>query len=348
MWPLVCHNLITHFDDVLPEAVQLRLHAEHKQQRLYSRTRSATLLDVLRRLQNEDIACMPLKGPVLAQQLYGNPGARGFGDIDVLVRPHDVPRARTILLAAGFERGYAPTLDDSCLELGIAPPFVKGRLTVELHPSLLAKVYAFPLDTDDQVFRRARTLSFDGTDVRVLSPEDLLIYLCAHGAKHAWPGLRLIGDIAALSAQLNAHDWQRAVALARETRCERLLWYGLSLSRNLLDGCVPDEIQARMVRDRTTNRMAARVQRTLLGGDATGSGLLHRVHSYAPIADFLAWFPLRDQRVERWTYALRMFARPTYNDRAAVKLPRRLSALHVVLRPLRVLVQVSRVAFARS
>ena len=46
---------------------------------------------------------LPLKGPLLAQMLYGSPGLRQSGDLDLLVRRKDFERAQVLLKDLGFQ-----------------------------------------------------------------------------------------------------------------------------------------------------------------------------------------------------------------------------------------------------
>src|ERR1700681_921232 len=60
------------------------------------------LLRLLELFQAAEIPVIPLKGPVLAQILYGDPVLREFEDLDLLVRKRDVLRALQLLNAHGY------------------------------------------------------------------------------------------------------------------------------------------------------------------------------------------------------------------------------------------------------
>jgi putative nucleotidyltransferase-like protein len=61
-----------------------------------------------------------------------------------------------------------------------------------------------------------------GQTVMTLSPEDLLVYLCAHGAKHVWEKLIWIVDVAGLINRHSDPDWRSVCDLAARHRCERV------------------------------------------------------------------------------------------------------------------------------
>src|SRR5689334_10941593 len=65
------------------------------------------LLEVQELLESHGVECVALKGPTLAASVYGSVALREFSDVDILVRPSDVARARSVLMSAGF----SPVLD---------------------------------------------------------------------------------------------------------------------------------------------------------------------------------------------------------------------------------------------
>lgn len=61
------------------------------------------LLRILDLFEREGIAAIPFKGPTLAVTAYDNLALRRFDDLDILVRPEDVWRARDVMLREGFQ-----------------------------------------------------------------------------------------------------------------------------------------------------------------------------------------------------------------------------------------------------
>ncbi len=76
---------------------------------------------------DNDVRAVPYKGPALALQLYGNVALRQFSDLDILVHPRDVLRARDLLLAEGYAQ---------------LPPLTDGQQAVLLAHSMQSAVYA--------------------------------------------------------------------------------------------------------------------------------------------------------------------------------------------------------------
>ena len=58
---------------------------------------------LLRALAEEGIRALALKGPFLGEAIYGDPGRRPAGDIDLLVAPAELPRAVALARRAGYD-----------------------------------------------------------------------------------------------------------------------------------------------------------------------------------------------------------------------------------------------------
>jgi hypothetical protein len=91
-------------------------------------------LRVIAMLADAGIRCAPLKGPLLGEAIYGDPGRRLSSDVDLLVSPKQLQAAVEVVRALGYE---APVdhVDDSGLPL-LHFVLVHGRgelPPVELH-----------------------------------------------------------------------------------------------------------------------------------------------------------------------------------------------------------------------
>lgn len=63
---------------------------------------TAVLHKIINSFDNDGIQCVPLKGPVVSEQLYGDINLRSFSDLDILV-PKDVAfKAFNVLISKGF------------------------------------------------------------------------------------------------------------------------------------------------------------------------------------------------------------------------------------------------------
>src|SRR5690606_18100028 len=87
-----------------------------------------------------------------------------------------------------------------------------------------------------------------GTAARLLSPEDNMIQVALHTAKHSYvraPGLRLHTDVDRL-ARLAAPDWDRVAAMVEALQTTTAVYLSLAMARALLGAPVPPAILDRL------------------------------------------------------------------------------------------------------
>ncbi len=253
----------------LPERAHRQLRGDLQENAARNLLLGQELLALLARFARAGIAALPFKGPTLTRSAYGNLALRPFGDLDVLVYPRDAPAARDLLLGHGYHPppGWTMRLEAFSLEtLGQLPLRRGDGLLVELHTALLPRSFSFALDLEE-LWPRRRTVDLLGTEVQALAAEDLLLLLCAHGAKHLWQRLMWVADVAELLKACPGLCWQEVHERARRLRAERMLLLGLGLARHLLGAPWPAAAGAGM--DPTVRRLAAQVERWLDGEGQT-------------------------------------------------------------------------------
>ncbi|MDE3224256.1 MAG: nucleotidyltransferase family protein [Nitrospirota bacterium] len=203
---------------------------------------------ILRRLHQRQIPCMPIRGPALAEQLYGDVTARAMGDLDLLVqreRLSDVAQTlaeldyREIDRRPGFARTYSYTLE-----------FVKtrhGSIYVEPHWTIAYPPFADLVDMDG-VWQRARPSKVVGVDTLALSRTDLLLHLCFHLIhKGEQAPLLWSYELDRLIRQdPDAIDWPHIVHTARQTGQGELLANILSEVHALFDSPIPGAVVAQL------------------------------------------------------------------------------------------------------
>ncbi|HEX9370065.1 MAG TPA: nucleotidyltransferase family protein, partial [Roseiflexaceae bacterium] len=218
------------------------------QRRLYATmVRNAILADdllrVLAAFRQAGVAAIPVKGIVLAETLYGGLALRSLGDLDVLVRPDDLPAARRSLAALGFAQAPEPGFENAHHPYH-DPPYYRsapgGDVCLELHWGLWATRF-FQLGTED-LWRRAVPARLHGADVTILSPEDTLLHLAIHRSRSALR-LRFVCDIAELLRRHSASiDWEYVLAQARAAGARTTLYYALALAQELASAPLPPTI----------------------------------------------------------------------------------------------------------
>lgn len=149
-------------------------------------------------LDSAGVRHLVFKGPALAVQTTGDLGARGFGDLDLLIDPGSVESVATLLLAHGY-RSEAPLpapgswawrrLVHASHEL----TFLGASTSVDLHWRLDPTFDALPAFAD--LFSRREVLDLGGTTTATLGRGDALAHACLNAAKDEWRWLRNLVDV---------------------------------------------------------------------------------------------------------------------------------------------------------
>src|SRR4051812_21942137 len=146
-----------------------------------------TTLSIATALDAAGVANAPLKGPLLARALHGDPGMRYSRDIDVLVGRGDFGRAVDALAPLGWRRAPAQASDPV---LHLALVHEAGLPDIELH----WRVHWYEGEFGARALARAQP---GPHGVRRLRPEDDLTALMLYQARDGFAGLRHPTDIAA-------------------------------------------------------------------------------------------------------------------------------------------------------
>jgi hypothetical protein len=218
--PLVCARLGSRQASLTP-AIADRVRQIERDTVLAGFYWSSELKGVLRAFGQREIRVVPLKGPFLAKRLYGSTALRVSRDLDLLVANADLARAEAVLTAIGFTPGDR---DD------YHRPWHRDTTTVELHHDV-ENPLAFDFGVE-RAWLRVRPSAFQGEDCWQLAPEDELLFLCLHAARHRYERLSLIVDLQLAFEKLttNAGGWQSRPEVVD---LNTLLALGLAMARRL-------------------------------------------------------------------------------------------------------------------
>ncbi len=292
-------------EDLVTPEIRRQLADRQRAQNFLTLRLTAELFRLLERFASARIAALVVKGPVLAVQAYGNPAMRSYGDLDLLVRQHDVRGATELMIAAG----YQAAVPLRAIDAGRIPGqylFCKpdSKLLVELHNDFTLRYFPRRLPIEEFFARQIR-VRLDAHEAPALSVEDELVLISIHGAKHFWERLIWIADVAALLSRQSSMDWDRAVESAKAVGAERMLHTGLRLAADLLHTPLPGKFSA------------------VVQADAAGAGLVERILRWLPAAGFAppglferAAFRLRMRGglISAPAYLLRLLLSPTEED----------------------------------
>jgi len=304
----------------------LRARFEIHQRRVLRFT--AELTHILRQFDEHAIPVLAHKGAALGQALYGDPAMRQFGDLDFLVRPDDVSRARSALQILGYgpRIRLSPRQEREYLCVGYEHVFGLNadRNLVEVQWQIVPRFYAINFDME-ALFARSAELDLAGMPLRTLCPEDQMLVLCVHAAKHEWAHLGMLRDIATLARQALDWDWIEAEAL--RLGIARILAVSLWLAGNFSPFHVsaPSALRTRIG---SVTEIAAAIQRDTVESTEGNTGSLRY---------FRAMMRLRERWQDRVRLAWRLAVTPSVGDWHAIRLPDSLFSLYRGVRLFRLL-----------
>jgi hypothetical protein len=287
---------------------------------------AAEMLRLSGRFRVEGMIAVPYKGPLLAAQAYGDFGLRQFVDLDFAIRQRDLPRATALLTAEGYKAVFgAITPEEGEHPTHSEYQFVRadGGFVVEMQTEVTLRYFPRKLDFDS-LEKRLTSISLAGGETLSFSPEDTLILLAVHGAKHFWERLLWIADISELSQAASGIRWTEAFSRAKEMGVSRPLKLALYLAHHMLEAPLPDDVCEKVLRDG--------VAKTL--GDGICERFSMRAQAELPVfSRFRFRVASRDSFLSGLRFAMRLATSPTEPDRADVPLPEGMSGVHRWLRP---------------
>jgi Uncharacterised nucleotidyltransferase len=170
----------------------------------------------------------------------------------------------------GYQLLYEKSLEDEVAFHALRQVYelvrLDGRVVVELHWAITSRTFPFALDPDS-LWVGTETASLEGTPARNLGPEDLLLVLSVHGAKHHWGKLMWICDIVeVVRSYADKLDWSRLMTRARSLGATRILSLALFLARDLLGAAVPEDVWRRVRAEPKVAWLAGEVKSGLFSG----------------------------------------------------------------------------------
>jgi hypothetical protein len=311
------HGVLPLFQVAQPGQLPAKFVSHAREQCAFSLSLSRELKGLLEQFRQHNVAVIPLKGPALAELLYGNVWARPSDDLDLLVRQEEFARAEALLIALGF----APSGEADEYHRG----FERDGILVELHFRIAApSALGFDLSG---AWARSQTMQFRGAPVCHFAPVDLLLYLSLHGLKHRFAKLIWVLDVVHALDALNDSERSSLIGQASTHRLKNLLLTSCDIAQRIFDielpAAVGDAIQTRPDLAAKADAMAKAVLATI--ADPTTS-----------VYDARYYLQLADDPGQRWRQRLRFFL-PTQQDHQWVARHHLHPKCAALLRPFRLL-----------
>jgi Uncharacterised nucleotidyltransferase len=262
-------------ESAVPREVRQKLRDWPRLYTLFTMNLTAEMFRLFDSFAAARVEALVIKGPVLSSRCYGDPGLRHYGDLDLIVRGADILHATELMI----DLGYEPRVPLTAIQAKKIPgEYVfrqsSTKLLVEFHTELTFRYHPRPLPVEN-LFRRQVRVNIDAHEIPALSPEDELILICIHGAKHFWEQLSYIADVAAFVSNQDL-DWARVRSFAEEVGGARMLKVGLRLAADVLGASLPENAAALVRSDQTTGLLVTQIRRWLPAAGSAPPGIFER------------------------------------------------------------------------
>ena len=228
---------------------------ELKRRAMVSQLRAERLIhmwqNVIAEVNRTGNQLLSFKGPALSLQLFDNPFAREYHDLDFFLVYSELGEVLSVFRSFGFTGfgnlgSVSDILPDQQLDCWknrnhLPMKHTNTGVLVELHFQASRSFSGlYPVPTTER-FQRAEALQY--RDLEFLSPnrEDHAVYLFTHGAMHAWACLRWIFDVA-IVLDRKGIDWDR---FRDDIECyglRRVCEFSIKLINSLLTVRLPEQL----------------------------------------------------------------------------------------------------------
>lgn len=319
------HEKLSSLNANVPSAILAPLRASYQTNVQRSLLLARELVRVLDCLNEQGIEAVPYKGLVLSESYYGDMAMRPSGDNDLFVRKCDALRAKSVLGALGYSlREPIPAAAElDYLSYGYECTFDSpaGKNLLELQWALEPRFYSVEYDMHG-LFARAVTATVAGREVKTPSPEDLVLVLSIHAAKHVWERLIWLCDIVRIIKRQNL-NWEWIREQARQLGVMRILHITLLLAKRLLGAKLPATLERELDADHAAGKFAQRFASQLAAGAS---------YDVSGVSYFRLMMQLRERSTDRWKFFARLAFTPGPGEWDAIRLPRALFPLYRLVR----------------
>jgi Uncharacterised nucleotidyltransferase len=326
---------LSELGDLMPAREMQRLEQRYRTNVHKSLIFAGELIRIFDCLDALAVEVMPYKGVVLAETIYGDMALRQSGDIDLLIRVRDFPRIREAVRGLGYTPHFplSPREEEAYLRSGYEYTFDSpaGPNLLELQWALQPRFYAVDMDMDG-LFQRSVQVTIAGRSMKTLSPEDLMLVLSLHAAKHAWGRLIWLCDIARIMSRPNL-NWDWIKQQASELGIGRILSVTLLLANRLLGASIPAPVDAPSRDDPATFTIAEEIDAGIENGAA---------FDVESVSYFRLMLRLRERSADQMRFMSRLVFTPGPSEWKAVRLPPALFPLYRVVRLSRLAARVAR------
>lgn len=315
VFPIVYLNLKNIDKKWIPSRINDRLSGQYKKNTFQMLQLCGEMNLISQLFDQNNIRLLYLKGPVVAQEIYGDISLRTSRDLDILIQVKDIERAEQLLLNNGYQRNDPNSLNDwKRKHYHILYYNPQKDINIEIHWRLHPPPTKEP--SFEELWERKRISNLTTYPVNFLSEEDLFIFLIIHGARHGWARLRWLIDIDKMVKRNN--EFTEINRMFKKYRCAHLGGQAFILASTLLDTPLSEELQY-LLKIEKAKQLA---QNAISFMETTNEFKYPKTYTF-----------LLKSNYQKIIYILHFFY-PNYRDVEKIQIPRFLNFLHFPLRPI--------------
>jgi len=235
-----------------PDAIEQQFINEHEKVKTYLSHYLSELDDLAAELAKNGIKVVALKNAGIARAIFDCVGCCPMGDLDLLVEKRDFLKAHEILLQKQFVFKYRSYLEKESIQNALLSGGAEywkqlttgEKLWLELQFRPVAGRWIGYKQEPDASELINNSLIIEGTNVRILSPEDNLLQVSLHTAKHSYirePGFRLHTDVDRIVRNQRI-DWNVFINKVKKLRVTRPVYFSLLIPYELLKTPIPADV----------------------------------------------------------------------------------------------------------
>ncbi|OYQ37171.1 hypothetical protein CHU95_02150 [Niveispirillum lacus] len=304
------------------------MRAAEQQTIFRSLRQMATTLTLLGQLEKAGCRALVLKGQALSAQLYGQPDIRMSHDIDLLIDPQTAIAAHHVMINNGYHPYYPVSVDR--LSLTTKDQIYTGPAgPVELHWRLFDNALLVPWDFETLWADKALIALSGNSTVPTLSRDRHVLYQAVHGLLHGWARLRWLADMVVPLQRID--DLECVLDLAERYQLLPVMVHTMRLARDVLGVelamPVPGTERQQAIADSIDRRVDSLARTRVTVGYERVGGWARRRLAEKHLA-LLICPNAKAARAELFSHLVGV------GDLIDVRLPRRLTWLYFLLRPL--------------
>ncbi len=311
----------------IPVSVSNRLHRFFILNAARNERLQKLLFDIINIFNNAGIDIVPIKGIVLAQELYDDIAYRTMEDLDFIVSPQDMINARELLLTSGFEDHINLLPDDIPDYIKMGYDFLlrhrESGLLIEVGCGISLCYMGFHV-LQDSMFKARHTVELSSGTVQTLIPEIQFILLCIHDAKHHWCRIIWLNDIVTLLNKYPDMDFDKIKQYAQSIGAWRIVQVTLNITKIIYNIEVPETVWCEI--DKNSRKQAEKI--------AEGIRRLDKLSSWQYRWQYILMLDSMRMRIK---YIFLLLFTPNKHDWQTVNLSPRWRFIYYIIRPVRIL-----------